>query len=39
MIPVAAVGLCAVVPTGNLTASVELDASKSYAGDDVLIPT
>ena len=29
MIPVAAVGLCAVVPTGNLSASVEPDTSKS----------
>ena len=29
MIPVAALGLCAVVPTGTLNASVEPDTSKS----------
>ena len=39
IIPVAPVGLFPVVPTGNLTASVESDKSKSYAGLEVLIPT
>ena len=39
IIPVAPVGLCAVLPTGNLKASVEPDMSKSYAGELVLIPT
>ena len=38
MIPVAPVGLCAVVPTGTLKASVEPDISSSYTGELVLIP-
>ena len=38
MIPDAALGLLAVLPTGNLNASVEPDISRSYAGELVLIP-
>ena len=38
MIPVAAVGLAAVLPIGSLNASVDPEASSSYTGELVLIP-